>query len=183
MFIHLHILNKIEGIKLIVHEINQDKGSAIQSALPHITGDFVMLQDGDLGNSPSDYEKMLTLLEADRADVVFGSRWLEKISSLSYHTIGNRLITWLANRVAGASLTDMASCYKMMSTKIFRSLNITSKGFGLESETTAKVFRRKLRVIEIPISYERRSKSQGKKLRLKDGLVACYALLKYTMID
>ena len=78
MFIHLHILNKIEGIKLIVHEINQGKGSAVQSALPHITGDFVMLQDGDLENSPSDYEKMLTLLEADRADVVFGSRWLEK---------------------------------------------------------------------------------------------------------
>ena len=108
---------------------------------------------------------------------------LKKTSSLSYHTIGNRLITWLANRVTGASLTDMASYYKMMSTKIFRSLNITSKGFGLEAETTAKVFRRKLRVIEIPISYERRSKSQGKKLRLKDGLVACYALLKYTMID
>ena len=70
-----------------------------------------------------------------------------------------------------------------MPTKIFRSLNIASAGFGLEAEITAKVFKRKLRVIEVPISYERRSKSDGKKLRLKDGLFACYALFKYTMID
>ena len=111
------------------------------------------------------------MLEADRADVALGRRWLEKTSSLSYHTIGNRLITWLANRVTGASLTDMASCYKMMSTKIFRSLNITSKGFGLEAETTTKVFRRKLRVIEIPISYERRSKYQGKNCARKMDLL------------
>ena len=178
-----NILKNIDGIKLIAHEINRGKGSAIQSAIPHITGDFVMLQDGDLEYSPSDYEKMLTLLEADKTDVIFGSRWLEKRSSMAYHTVGNRLITWFANLVSGASLTDMASCYKMMPTKIFRSLNIASKGFALEAEITAKVFRRKLRVIEVPISYKRRSKSEGKKLRLKDGLFACYALFKYTMID
>ena len=124
---------------------------------------------------------MLNALENDRVDVVFGSRWLGKTSSLSYHTIGNRLITWFANRMTGSELTDMASCYKMMPTKIFHSLNISSKGFGLEAEITAKVFKRNLRMIEIPIGYERRSKSEGKKLRLKDGLVACYALMKYTI--
>ena len=102
---------------------------------------------------------------------------------MAYHTIGNRLITWFANRVTGATLTDMASCYKMMPTKIFRSLNIASAGFGLEAEITAKVFKKDLRVIEVPIGYERRSKSDGKKLRLKDGLFAFYALFKYTMID
>ena len=99
-----NILKNIDGIELIAHKVNQGKGSAVQSALPHITGDFVMLQDGDLEYSPSDYEKMLTLLEADKTDVIFGSRWLEKTSSLSYHTIGNRLITWLANRVTGLPL-------------------------------------------------------------------------------
>ena len=177
------ILKKINNIELIQHHFNQGKGSAVQSAIPKITGDCVILQDGDLEYSPSDYKKMLNVLENNRADVVFGSRWLEKTSSLAYHTLGNRLITGFANRVIGASLTDMASCYKMMPTKIFHSLNIASAGFGLEAEITAKVFKRHLRVIEVPISYTRRTKSEGKKLRLKDGLIACYALLKYTMID
>jgi len=178
-----NILHNINGIELITHEINRGKGSAVQSAIPHITGDFVVLQDGDLEYNPADYEQMLHKLENDRADVVFGSRWLGKTSSLTYHTVGNRLITWLSNWATGASLTDMASCYKMMPTKIFRSLNISSKGFGLEAEITAKVFKRKLRVLEVPISYDRRTKSQGKKLRLKDGLIAGFTLLKHTMID
>ena len=173
-----NMLKEIDDIELIQHQKNLGKGSAVQSAIQHITGDFVVLQDGDLEYSPSDYEKMLTLLEADRADVIFGSRWLEKTSSLAYHTIGNRLITWFANRVTGAPLTDMASCYKMMPANIFRSLNLSSTGFGLEAEITAKVFRRKLRVVEVPVRYERRSKSEGKKLRLKDGIIACWTLLR-----
>ena len=177
------ILKKIEGIKLIVHEVNQGKGCAIQSAIPHIKGDFVVLQDGDLEYSPTDYEKMLTLLEADRADVVFGSRWIENTSSLAYHTMGNRLITWFANQLLGVTLTDMASCYKMMPSKILHSLNIVSAGFGLEAEIAAKVFKRKLRIMEVPISYKRRTKYQGKKLRLKDGLIACWTLMRYTMIE
>ena len=172
------ILKKIEGIKLIAHEINQGKGCAIQSAISHIKGDFVVLQDGDLEYSPTDYEKMLTLLEADRADVVFGSRWIENTSSLAYHTMGNRLITWFANQLLGVTLTDMASCYKMMPAKTLRSLKIASAGFGLEAEITAKVFKKKLRVVEVPVQYERRSKSEGKKLRLKDGIIACWTLLK-----
>ena len=177
------ILKKIEGIMLITHEINQGKGCAIQSAISHIKGDFVVLQDGDLEYSPTDYKKMLTLLEADRADVVFGSRWIENTSSLAYHTMGNRLITWFANQLLGGTLTDMASCYKMMPAEIFRSLDIHSVGFGLEAEITAKVFKKKLRVVEVPINYERRTKSEGKKLRLTDGLIACWTLLKYTLLD
>jgi len=86
---------------------------------------------------------MLNQLENDSADVVYGSRWLGKTSSLlSYHTVGNRCITWFANLVTGAALTDMASCYKMMPVEIFRSLDICSVGFGLEAEITAKVFKK-----------------------------------------
>ena len=177
------ILKEIDDIELIQHQVNQGKGSAVQTALTHVKGDFIALQDGDLEYNPADYEKMLNQLENDSADVVYGSRWLGKTSPLSYHTVGNRFISWFANLVTGATLTDMASCYKMMPAKILISLNITSVGFGLEAEITSKVFNRKLRVMEVPINYERRSKSEGKKLRLKDGLVACYALLKYTMID
>ena len=175
------ILTKIDGIELIQHQLNRGKGSAVQSALPYIKGEFVVLQDGDLEYNPADYQKMLNPLENDSVDVVYGSRWLEKTSSLSYHTIGNRFITWFANLVTGAALSDMASCYKMMPTEIFRSLDIRSEGFGLEAEITAKVFKKKLRVIEIPISYERRTKSEGKKLRLVDGFIAGYTLLRYTM--
>ena len=83
--------------------------------------------------------------------------------------------------MTGASLTDIASCYKMMPAKIFRSLNIASAGFGLEAEITAKVFKRNLRVIEVPISYTRRTKYEGKKLRLKDGFIACWTLFKYAI--
>ena len=172
------ILKEINGIELITHEVNRGKGAAVQSAIPYIKGDFVVLQDGDLEYSPTDYEKMLCLLESGRADVVFGSRWLNKTSSLAYHTIGNHLITWFANQVTGASLTDMASCYKMMSAQVFRSLKISSAGFGLEAEVTAKVFKQKLRVIEVPIGYDRRTKFEGKKLRLKDGLIAFWTLLR-----
>ena len=177
------ILKEIDDIELIQHQVNRGKGSAVQSALPHVKGDFVVLQDGDLEYNPADYEKMLSQLENDSADVVNGSRWLGKTSPLSYHTIGNRFITWFANLVTGAALTDMASCYKMMPAEIFHSLDIRSAGFGLEAEITAKVFKKKLRVIEVPISYDRRTKSEGKKLRLTDGLIACWTLLKYTLLD
>jgi len=177
------ILKEIGDIELIRHQVNRGKGSAVQTALTHLKGDFVVLQDGDLEYNPADYEKMLNQLENDSADVVYGSRWLGKTSSLSYHTVGNRFITWFSNRVTGAALTDMTSCYKMMPTEIFRSLDICSAGFGLEAEITAKVFKKKLRVIEVPISYERRTKSEGKKLRLTDGLIACWTLLKYTLLD
>ena len=176
-----NILKEIDDIELIQHQVNQGKGSAVQSALPHIKGDFVVLQDGDLEYNPADYEKMLNQLENDSADVVNGSRWLGKTSPLSYHTIGNRFITWFANLVTGAALTDMASCYKMMPAEIFHSLDIRSAGFGLEAEITAKVFKKKLRVIEVPISYERRTKSEGKKLRLTDGIIACWTLLRHTI--
>ena len=177
------ILKGIGDIELIRHQVNRGKGSAVQTALTHLKGDFVVLQDGDLEYNPADYEKMLNQLENDSADVVYGSRWLGKTSSLSYHTVGNRFITWFSNRVTGAALTDMTSCYKMMPTEIFCSLDICSAGFGLEAEITAKVFKRKLRVVEVPISYERRTKSEGKKLRLTDGLIACWTLLKYTLLD
>ena len=178
-----NILKEIDDIELIQHQVNRGKGSAVQSALPYIQGDFVVLQDGDLEYNPADYEKMLNQLENDSSDIVYGSRWLGKTSPLSYHTIGNRFITWFANLVTGATLTDMASCYKMMPAEIFRSLDICSAGFGLEAEITAKVFKKKLRVIEVPISYERRTKSEGKKLRLTDGFIACWTLLKCTLLD
>ena len=176
-----NILKEIDDIELIRHQVNRGKGFAVQSALPHIKGDFVILQDGDLEYNPADYEKMLNQLENDSADVVYGSRWLGKTSPLSYHTIGNRFITWFANLVTGTTLTDMASCYKMMHAEIFCSLDICSAGFGLEAEITAKVFKKKLRVVEVPISYKRRTKSEGKKLRLKDGLIASFTLLRHTI--
>ena len=175
------ILKGIGDIELIRHQVNRGKGSAVQTALTHLKGDFVVLQDGDLEYNPADYEKMLNLLKNDSADVVYGSRWVGKTSSLSYHTIGNRFITWFSNRVTGAALTDMTSCYKMMPTEIFCSLDICSAGFGLEAEITAKVFKKKLRVIEVPISYERRTKPEGKKLRLTDGLIAGCTLLRHTI--
>ncbi|MBC8174058.1 MAG: glycosyltransferase family 2 protein [Candidatus Marinimicrobia bacterium] len=175
------ILRNIKEIDLIKHDINQGKGAAVQTAIPHIRGDYVILQDGDLEYNPSDYKKLLQPLEDGTADAVYGSRWLGKNPRWTFHYIGNRLITFLSNLLNGANITDMASCYKAMPSDILRSLDIRSTGFGLEAEITAKLFKRDATVVEVPIDYKRRTKQAGKKLRIKDGVIAAWSCLKYKL--
>lgn len=177
------LLSKSKNITLIKHQTNKGKGAAIQSAVPHINGDIVILQDGDLEYDPADYEALTSPIEAGEADIVFGSRWLKKKNPWSFHYVGNRLITFFSNIINQRWINDMASCYKAIPTKIFKELELKSQGFGLEAEITAKVFRKRYKVKEVPISYERRTLSQGKKLRLKDGLVAAWACLRFRFVD
>jgi len=177
------ILRDIKEIDLIKHDINQGKGTAVQTAIPHIRGDYVILQDGDLEYDPSDYKKLLQPLEDGTADAVYGSRWLEKNPCWTFHYMGNRLITFLSNLLNGANITDMASCHKAIPSDILRSLDIRSTGFGLEAEITAKLFKRDARIVEVPIHYQRRTKQAGKKLRLKDGLVSAWSCVKYRILS
>ena len=177
------LLSKIEGIILLTHSINQGKGAAVQTAIEHISGDLVILQDGDLEYDPEDYQKLIKPITAGEADVVFGSRWLNNANKCSFHYVGNKLITLFSNIINQHWINDVASCYKAIPVKIFKELKLKSEGFGLEAEITAKVFRKGYSVKEIQIFYERRTSAEGKKLRLKDGLVSAGACLRYRFFD
>ena len=177
------LLSNIEGITLLKHKINQGKGAAVQTAVDYITGDLVILQDGDLEYNPDDYLDLIKPIAEGKADVVFGSRWLGKNNEWSFHFIGNKLITLFSNIINQRWINDMASCYKAIPADIFHGLKLSSQGFGLEAELTAKVFRKGYSVKEIPIAYERRTLAEGKKLRLKDGLVSARACVRYRFFD
>jgi glycosyltransferase involved in cell wall biosynthesis len=177
------LLSNIEGITLLTHSINQGKGAAVQTAIEHIFGDLVILQDGDLEYNPDDYLDLIKPIAEGKADVVFGSRWLGKNNAWSFHFIGNKLITLFSNIINQRWINDMASCYKAIPVDIFRDLHLRSQGFGLEAEITAKIFRKGYSIKEIPISYTRRTSVEGKKLRFKDGLVSASACLRYRFFD
>ena len=177
------LLSQVEGITLLSHTINQGKGAAVQTATEHINGDIVILQDGDLEYNPEDYHALVEPIKNDEIHVVFGSRWLSKKNPWSFHYIGNKLITLFSNIINQRCINDMASCYKAIPADIFRNLELKSNGFGLEAEITAKVFRKGFKVKEIPINYNRRTSSQGKKLRLKDGFVSSLACLRFRLFD
>ena len=176
-------LAALDNITLLKHEVNCGKGAAVQTAVEHIAGELVILQDGDLEYDPADYQKLIKPITTGQADVVFGSRWLGKHNAWSLHYLGNKLITFFSNIINQRCINDMASCYKTIPADIFRSLELKSNGFGLEAEITAKVFRKGFSVKEIPISYERRTSAEGKKLRFKDGLVAASACLRFRFFD
>ena len=177
------LLSRIDGITLLNHTINQGKGAAVQTAVAHISGDVVILQDGDLEYNPEDYHALVEPIQNGKTDIVFGSRWLQKKNTWSFHYVGNKLITLFSNVINQRFINDMASCYKAIPADIFRNLELKSSGFGLEAEITAKVFRKGFKVKEISISYERRTSAQGKKLRLKDGFVSAIACLRFRFFD
>jgi len=176
-------LATLEGINLLTHTQNVGKGAAVQTATDHIKGDIVVLQDGDLEYNPEEYHALVEQIQNKNTDIVFGSRWLGKKNALSFHYVGNKLITLFSNMINQRWVNDMASCYKAIPADIFRNLELKSNGFGLEAEITAKIFRKGYKVKEVPISYERRTSAEGKKLRLKDGLISAFACLRFRFFE
>jgi glycosyltransferase involved in cell wall biosynthesis len=175
---------KIPGGKIFHHEKNRGKGAAIRTAIPHTTGNYVIIQDADLEYDPSDYEKLLRpLLEGD-ADVVYGSRFLgPRRALLFWHYVGNRLLTFVTNILYNTVLTDMETCYKVFRGEIIRSLRLRSDRFDFEPEVTAKILKRGCRLYEIPISYRGRGFEEGKKITWRDGFAALYGLIRYRFMD
>lgn len=178
-------LEQLAGVRVFMHGYNKGKGSAIHTALEHIQGDVVLVQDADLEYSPTDYGRLLAPIEAGEADVVYGSRFLEnaKQDPSRLHRAGNRVLTWLSNRATGLKLTDMETCYKVFRRPAIREIVLREKRFGFEPELTAKLARRKCRICEVPISYTRRGYDAGKKLQLRDGLRALYCIGRYSCWD
>jgi glycosyltransferase involved in cell wall biosynthesis len=171
-----------EGVRVILHERNMGKGRAVRTAMDASRGDVLIIQDADLEYDPAEYPRLLAPIEAGRADVVFGSRFVgsaEHRVQNFWHQSGNRLLTLISNVVTGLNLSDMATCYKAFHRRVVPSLALESKGFGIDAEITAKVARGGFRVFEVPVSYFGRSRAEGKKIRLKDGFSALSALARY----
>ena len=168
--------------KVIYHSQNMGKGAAIRSALRHVIGDIVIIQDADLEYDPNEYSKLIAPIEYGKADVVYGSRFLGEGPHrvhLFWHYIGNKFLTILSNMFTNLNLTDMETCYKLFKTEIIKQIDIKEKGFGIEPEITAKVAKLKCRIYEVGISYYGRSYKEGKKINWKDGFKALYVILKY----
>jgi SAM-dependent methyltransferase len=169
-------------IRLVRHEVNQGKGAAIRTAIEHARGEFSIIQDADLEYDPSEYSKLLAPLIEDRADAVYGSRFLsagERRVLYYWHSLGNKLLTMLCNMVADINLTDMETCYKAFRTSLVRSIPLRSNRFGIEPELTIKLAQRGVRIYETPISYHGRTYEEGKKIGLKDAFQALGTILRF----
>ncbi len=175
------LAEKHPEIRVFRQETNCGKGAAIRRAIAELSGDLAIFQDADLEYDPEDYERLLGPILSGKADVVFGSRFtgVERKVLYFWHTIGNRVLTLLANMLNDMNLTDMESCYKVFTAEALRALPLESNRFGIEPEVVAKVARNRFRVYEVPISYNGRTYEEGKKITWRDGVAALWFILKY----
>lgn len=181
--------DEIEGrfpdIHVFYHEQNQGKGAAILTAIEHAKGDFLIVQDADLEYDPAEYQKLMPLLVEGKADVVYGSRFMGSVKNMRFpNLVANKMLTWGTNILfPGAGVTDEATCYKVFRTSILKSLPLRAKRFDFCPEVTAKVLKRGIRIHEVPIHYQARTVSDGKKIHWTDGIHAIWTLFKYRFVD
>lgn len=170
---------KLGQVKLVVHERNAGKGIAVQTALKHATGTYAAIMDADREYDPADICKLLDPILAGEADVVFGSRGFESHSAFSFwYVVGNKAVTLAANLLFNCYLSDIMTCHKVMRTDIFRSLGLRRSGFDIEPEIAGKVLAAGHQIYEVPVRYQARGRSEGKKLTAVDGLRVIRTLLE-----
>jgi dolichol-phosphate mannosyltransferase len=166
-------------IRTYDNPINVGKGAAVRIGLKYATGDIILIQDADLELDPEEYGGLLEPLLAGRSDVVYGSRFLNPTSRISFRArVGNRLLTWLTNVLFRARLTDMETAYKVFRRESLDGIRLRCVGFDFEPELTAKFLRAGRRIVEVPVRYNPRRIDEGKKIRWTDGVDAVYALVK-----
>jgi glycosyltransferase involved in cell wall biosynthesis len=175
-----------KAMKLFFQETNQGKGAALKRGIMESTGDVVVVQDADLEYDPLDYKRLLYPMQRGQADVVYGSRFVggEPHRIIYYrHQVANKFLTMLSNLFTGLNLTDMETCYKMMHGDLARELapKLKSKRFGFEPEITARISKTDARVYEIGISYYGRSKEEGKKIGVRDGIKAIWQIFRFNL--
>ena len=172
-------------VRVIMHSANQGKGAALRTGFAHATAEFVIVHDADLEYDPAEYPLMLEPLLDDRADVVFGSRFLSgRPHRVLYfwHSLGNRFLTLMSNMFTDLNLTDMETCYKCFRREVIQAIDIEEDRFGFEPEITAKLAKLRLRIYEVGISYSGRTYDEGKKIGWRDGVRAVYCIVRYSKV-
>ena len=172
-------------LRVILHESNRGKGAAVVTGIGAATSDIVLIQDADLEYDPRDYPALLEPLLDGRADVVYGSRFLgaPHRTTMFWHMVANKLLTLMTNVLYNSILSDMETGYKVFPRALIQSIPLRAKRFDFEPEITAKLLKRKTRIFEVPISFNPREYSEGKKIGLKDAFEAVWTLLKYRFVD
>ncbi|HUI90578.1 MAG TPA: glycosyltransferase family 2 protein [Anaerolineales bacterium] len=181
----LQELNGKDGLRVIFHERNQGKGAAVRTGLQAARGDTLLIQDADLEYSPHDYPTLLQPIEDGIADVVYGSRFLggPRRVAMFWHMIANQLLTFMTNILYDTILSDMETGYKVFRREVVEGMKLRANRFNFEPEFTAKILKRHYRIYEVPISFNPRDYTQGKKIQLHDAFDAVWALLKYRFVD
>jgi glycosyltransferase involved in cell wall biosynthesis len=169
-------------VQPVTHPRNQGKGAAIKTAVQQATGQHMVILDADLEYDPQDIPRLLDPILDGRAEVVYGSRTFGSHSSFSFwYVMGNKAVTTAANMMFNCYLSDMETCFKLMPLTLYRSLDVRSKGFGMEAEVTGKLLRNGIRPFEVPISYRARTREEGKKITWRDGVEALWILARERM--
>lgn len=182
------ILKKMDGkggVRVILHEENRGKGAAVRTGLAAATGDVLLIQDADLEYHPRDYPQLLQPIKEGIADVVYGSRFLggPRRVVMFWHMVANYMLTFMTNILYDTILSDMETGYKVFRRQVIEGMTLRANSFDFEPEFTAKVLKRHYRIYEVPISFNPRDYSQGKKIKLKDAFEAVWTLLKYRFTD
>jgi len=178
---------RYKDIKKVFHPKNLGKGAAVRTGIRNATGDILIIQDADLEYNPDDYMKLLALINSNQAEVVYGSRLKRMKLKLTgkdktpfpLHYLMNRFLSFLTNVLYKSNLTDMETCYKMMSKNVYKNLNLRSFRFEVEPEITAKILKRGYRIVEVPIVTKPRGYKEGKKIKAIDAFKAVYTLIKF----
>ncbi len=181
-----HVLSQVgdSTVRVLLHDRNRGKGAAIRTALGHVRGDLVLIQDADLEYDPEDWPKLLAPAMKGRATVVYGSRFTgERRNMLILHWIGNRFLSLITNLLYNSTLSDMETCYKLFDRRVLDGITLHAERFEFEPEVTAKVLRQGIRIYEVPISYTGRELYEGKKITWRDGFAAIRTLIKYRFRD
>jgi glycosyltransferase involved in cell wall biosynthesis len=170
--------------RVLRHPVNRGKGAALRTGIAHATGDIVIIQDADLEYDPQQYPLLIEPILQDKADVVYGSRFLgggpHRVLYF-WHRVGNGVLTLLSNMFTNLNLTDMETCYKVFRRDIIQSIRIEEDRFGFEPEITAKIAKLRCRIFEVGISYYGRTSEEGKKIGWRDGVRAMWCIARYNL--